>query len=66
MKEAGISFEVTDPNKASGIEGLDVKPWDDLKDRADVVIATPMLGFYEIRAQVGNRIPTIDMEEIQA
>ncbi len=66
LKEAGISFEVTDPNKASGIEGLDVKPWDDLKDRADVVIATPMLGFYEIRAQVGNRIPTIDMEEIQA
>lgn len=65
LHAAGIPFAVTDTNASLyNATGVKVQLWERLKEQTDVVIITPKSKFDEIKAQIGDGIPAIDMETI--
>jgi len=64
LQGAGVSFEVTDSNPAlygQKFCGKTIKPWSELKGSTNVVVVSPLVGYYEIKAVIND--PNIEVVE---
>jgi hypothetical protein len=68
MSILGIEFEITDINtKIHGekiVANVIVKPWDELKDRTDVVLVSAKGIFDEVKARLSKECPDIEVVDL--